>query len=1116
MQRAPSGLDTYYSTQITIRAALPNGHVTGSLAVDIFLRITGNQNHPPAWSTTTPADGTTYNVTPGQTVTIPVSATDPDANDIVTLGAVGAPAGSFTQTSGHTATGTLAFVPNGPGTTIVNFTAADQNGLGAQPRSIRVVAAQQVPDITWAAPGMMVWGAALDGTQLNAAFSTASGAHVPPHPGTFTYTPTAGTIPEPGDQTLSVTWTPDPADGAGWAPTTLTNTVHVNKADQTLSFTPPIDPSTHYTYGDGGFSVVATSTSNLTPSYGVGTADSCAPPVSQPPVGFTVAITGSGTCTVTVTQAGDAHYNPAPPLSHTFTIAQQTPTISWTPGAMTYGQNLSAAQLNATVDQAEAGSNGTLTYTVDGAPADTSSTLAAGDHTLTVAYTPNSGSPGSNYTTTAKTVLLTVAKADQTITFAGPSDVTFGDSPFTINPTADSGLPVDATSTTPGVCAVSAAGQVSIAHAGTCTITASQPGDSNHNAAPAVTRSFTVNRAPQTITFTGPGNLTYGDPNAALNATSGSGDPVAFTATPTGICSLDPTGTALVIDGAGMCTVTASQGGNGDYSPAADVVVPITIAKATPHLSWTTPAAIDYGTPLSATQLNASLTPGNLSGDISYFLADGTTPADGAKLNASAAPQALVAVFTPGSGDADNWNGARTTTTIIVNKADQVITLDPVANHTYGDAPFIVTGHGGASGNPVTFTSTAPTCTVTVDGTVTITAAGECAITANQAGNDNYNPAASTTTSLTVAKATPGITWATPGHITYGTPVGGTQLNATINPADAAANGALGYTTDVGTGPAAGQILHAGQHTLTATYTPNASPGGNNYTGASQQVQLVVDKASQSLTFPALPDATFGAGPITLAATPGASGATVTYTIGVGSACTVSGATLTLTGAGTCSVTANEAGNGDYLPAPPVSRGFTIAKASQAITFAAPSNKTVGDPAFTVTATGGGSGNPVTFTAGPAPTCTITGGTVSITGPGTCTVTASQAGNANYLDAAPVSRSFAVAYRICTLSDPGEVHHAGSADPIKVSLCDSIGRSLSATGIVLHATGVDGSPAVASGNSAGPDNNFRYVGTGGGSYQYNLKTDGLAAGTHRFTWTITGDPTVHSTNVVIG
>jgi hypothetical protein len=86
--------------------------------------------------------------------------------------------------------------------------------------------------------------------------------------------------------------------------------------------------------------------------------------------------------------------------------------------------------------------------------------------------------------------------------------------------------------------------------------------------------------------------------------------------------------------------------------------------------------------------------------------------------------------------------------------------------------------------------------------------------------------------------------------------------------------------------------------------------------------------------------------------------------------------------------------------------------------------------------------------------------------------------------------------------------------PVKVTVCDAAGRSAASAGIVLHATGVDGGPASAPGNSQ-PGNNFRYT-SDSGSYQYNLKTDGLADGTHRFTFTVGGDPTVHSVTIVVG
>ena len=49
--------------------------------------------------------------------------------------------------------------------------------------------------------------------------------------------------------------------------------------------------------------------------------------------------------------------------------------------------------------------------------------------------------------------------------------------------------------------------------------------------------------------------------------------------------------------------------------------------------------------------------------------------------------------------------------------------------------------------------------------------------------------------------------------------------------------------------------------------------------------------------------------------------------------CTVSGSTVTLVGVGTCTVNANQAGNGSYLAAPQVQQSFTVARAPQTITF---------------------------------------------------------------------------------------------------------------------------------------------------------------------------------------
>ncbi len=88
-------------------------------------------------------------------------------------------------------------------------------------------------------------------------------------------------------------------------------------------------------------------------------------------------------------------------------------------------------------------------------------------------------------------------------------------------------------------------------------------------------------------------------------------------------------------------------------------------------------------------------------------------------------------------------------------------------------------------------------------------------------------------------------------------------------------------------------------------------------------------------------------------------------------------------------------------------RTYTVNKADQAITgFGAIDDKTFGDADFNVSATGGNSGNAVTFAA--TGDCTVSGNTVHITGAGLCTVTASQGGNTNYNAAQNVEQSFSI------------------------------------------------------------------------------------------------------------
>jgi len=169
-------------------------------------------------------------------------------------------------------------------------------------------------------------------------------------------------------------------------------------------------------------------------------------------------------------------------------------------------------------------------------------------------------------------------------------------------------------------------------------------------------------------------------------------------------------------------------------------------------------------------------------------------------------------------------------------------------------------------------------------------------------------------------------------------------------------------------------------------------------------------KGDQTITFPQPADSIYGDAPFTVTATGGASGNPVTFTAsGACSSSGFNGATITVLAAGSCTITASQAGSAIYSAAADVVRTLDVARARQTIAFASLPDRTYGDAPLTVSAGGGGSGNPVTFAAsGSCSASGVNGSTITLIGIGVCTVTASQAGSANYLAAPDVVRTFQV------------------------------------------------------------------------------------------------------------
>jgi len=255
---------------------------------------------------------------------------------------------------------------------------------------------------------------------------------------------------------------------------------------------------------------------------------------------------------------------------------------------------------------------------------------------------------------------------------------------------------------------------------------------------------------------------------------------------------------------------------------------------------------------------------------------------------------------------ADGDSGTRTFT---VTKADQTITFDPLADRTILDSPFMVTATA-SSGLTVSFGASGQ-CTV-MGSTVTLTAAGSCTITAQQAGNATYNPAPSVPRTFAVTKANQ--------TITFGALADRTILDS---PFTVSATASSGLTVSFG---ASGQCTVLGSLvTLTAagSCTITAQQAGNATYNAAPNVPQTfnITKASQTITFNPLPDKLVSDPPFTVTAT-ASSGLTVTF--GAAGQCTVLGNTVTLMGLGSCTITAQQAGNATYNPAADVARTFGI------------------------------------------------------------------------------------------------------------------------------------------------------------------------------------------------
>ena len=386
----------------------------------------------------------------------------------------------------------------------------------------------------------------------------------------------------------------------------------------------------------------------------------------------------------------------------------------------------------------------------------------------------------------------------------------------------------------PDACTVTVDGAQT--NAGSYTATASALSNANYKLPAANTTTFTIAKAASSLT-TAPTakTLTYtGSAQALVNAGTASGGTLQYSLDNQTYVEAIPTGTNV-----GNYTVYYKVVGDANHEDAAGSQVTVTIAKATPTVTFSAAtASAKMGE--SFTAPTATTTPAGLA------LTYASSATNVATVNASTGAVTLVAAgtatITATFAGNDNYNTANASYTLTVSKADAVeATLSfasTTATATYGgtvSAPALT----NPQSLPLTWTSSNQNvATVGTNGAVTIVGAGETTISAAFAGNDDYK-AKTVSYTLTVAKATPTVTFSA---ATASAKMGEsfTAPTATTTPAGLALTYASSATNvaTVNASTGAVTLVAAGTATITATFA-----GNGNYNGANASYTLTVSKA---------------------------------------------------------------------------------------------------------------------------------------------------------------------------------------------------------------------------------------------------------------------------------
>jgi len=324
----------------------------------------------------------------------------------------------------------------------------------------------------------------------------------------------------------------------------------IEEHTQTINFAAIPDK----TFGDAPFPLSATASSGLPVSFRV---------ISGPATinGNIVTLTSTGPVTIRAFQAGDSNYQAATAVDRSFMVKKAPQSISFAAiSDKVYGD--APFELEAT-----ATSGLPVNFAVVGGPA----TVSGNKLTITGVgqVWVRATEWGNSYYASAEPVTRSfkvVAANNQTIQFAAIPDKVYGDEAVELVATATSGLPVSFRRVSGAV--TIDGNKLVITGTSRVVVEAYQEGNTMYNPATPVSQSFTINKAPQSISFAAILDKVYGDAPFELQATSTSGLPVDF-AVVGGPATVS--GNKLTITGVGQVWVRATEWGNSYYASAEPV-----------------------------------------------------------------------------------------------------------------------------------------------------------------------------------------------------------------------------------------------------------------------------------------------------------------------------------------------------------------------------------------------------------------------------------------------------------------------------------------------------------------------------------------------------------------